>query len=164
MQNLQQLLTLLIKSPIDFVLVGGFAAVLHGSNQTTRDIDICLSLDLQQIELLREVLAPIHPIHRLSPEKISFLTFPENFSDTTELYLSTDWGILDVMSRIEAVGGYFDLLRNAKKIDLLGSSCFIISIDDLIKSKRALGRHRDIATILELEAIQREIAPHPVKA
>ena len=39
MQNLQKLLQFLVQSPLDFVLIGGFAAVLHGCNQTTRDID-----------------------------------------------------------------------------------------------------------------------------
>lgn len=80
MQNLQKLLQFLVQSPLDFVIIGGFAAVLHGCNQTTRDIDICFVLSPEQIQLLRQILKPLHPRHRMTHEKLSFLTHPESLA------------------------------------------------------------------------------------
>ena len=104
MQNLQQLLEFLVKSPLEFVLIGGFAAVLHGCNQTTRDIDVCLVLSPEQILLLREVLKPLNPRHRMTHAKLPFLQHPEN----------------------------------------------------LEKSKKSLGRHKDLVIVQELESIKSE--------
>lgn len=156
MQNLQALLKLLIQSPVDFVLVGGFAAVLHGSNQTTRDIDICILYSPEQIHSLREVLRPFNPHHRMEDAKRSFLDTPEDLSLAQDLHLMTDLGPLDVISRVMGVGGYYDVLKNSQEIDLYGGRCYLISIDDLIKSKKILGRHRDLVTAMELEAILKE--------
>lgn len=73
-----------------------------------------------------------------------------------DLHLMTDLGPLDVISHVMGVGGYYDVLKNSQEIELYGSRCYLISIDDLIKSKKALGRHRDLVTAMELEAIRKE--------
>ncbi len=41
MQNLSELVRRLIVADVEFVLVGGFAAVAHGVTLVTRDVDIC---------------------------------------------------------------------------------------------------------------------------
>lgn len=156
MSNLQHLLKFLIKSPVDFVIVGGFAAVLHGCNQTTRDIDICLVLNSEQIRLLRKVLKPLNPKIRTAHERPSFLTTPKDVTNIKELHLETDLGVLDIISNVENVGNYYDVLKNSVELELFAGRCFVISIDDLIKSKKALGRHRDLAVVEELEAIKKE--------
>lgn len=156
MQNLQKLLEFLVQSPLDFVLIGGFAAVLHGCNQSTRDIDICLVLSPNQIQLLREVLKPLNPRHRMTTQKLSFLTEPKDLTGIKNLYLETDLGVLDIVSQVEAVGDFHDVLKNAAEIEIYGGHCHLISIDNLIQSKKALGRHRDLVVVEELEAIQRE--------
>ena len=73
-----------------------------------------------------------------------------------KLYLETDLGVLDIISHVEAVGNINDLFKNAIEIEMYGSQCHLISIDDLIKSKTALGRHRDLVIVEELRAIQSE--------
>lgn len=156
MQNLQALLEFLVKSPLDFVLIGGFAAVLHGCNQTTRDIDVCVAFSPDQIAQLRTILSPLHPKHRMTTDKRSFLDQPQDVTRLKNLYLETDLGVLDLVSRIEAVGDYYDVLRHAEVIEIFGGHCHLISIDDLIRSKRALGRHRDLIVVTELTAIQGE--------
>lgn len=156
MQNVQKLLQFLVQSPLDFILIGGFAAVLHGCNQTTRDIDVCLMLSPEQIQLLRKTLKPLHPKHRMTHDKLDFLTHPKSLKGIKNLYLETDLGVLDIISKVEAVGNFLDVMKNAIEIELYGSSCHVISIDDLIKSKTALGRHRDLVLVEELKAIKNE--------
>lgn len=154
MQNLQQLLRFLVQSPIDFVIIGGFAAVLHGCNQTTRDLDLCFILLPDEIQTLRHVLKPLNPVHRTLANKPSFLTHPEDLMNIKNLYLETDLGALDIMAHVEGVGDYYSVLKNVMEIELYGGKCFLMSMDDLIKSKTALGRHRDLIVVEELEAIR----------
>ncbi len=156
MQNLQKLLQFLVESPLDFVLIGGFAAVLHGCNQSTRDIDVCLALSPEQVHALRQILGPLRPRHRMTHEKLSFLEHPKDLTGIENLYLETDLGVLDIVSRVEAVGNFYDVLKNATQIEIYDGRCHLISIDDLIKSKKALGRHRDLVVVEELKAIQSE--------
>jgi hypothetical protein len=155
-QDLQALLKLLIQSPVEFVLIGGFAAVLHGCNQTTRDIDICVVYSSEQVYLLREVLKPFHPRHRMEEAKGSFLDTPKDLSEKQDFHLITDLGPLDVIYHVEGVGNYYDVLQNSQEIELYEGTCYLVSIDDLIKCKRTLGRHRDLVTAMELEAIRKE--------
>ena len=82
MRNLQSLLKLLVHSPIEFVLVGGYAAILHGANQTTRDIDICILYSVDQIQRLRSILASLHPRYRIDSSPITSLHFAKKFESS----------------------------------------------------------------------------------
>jgi hypothetical protein len=46
---------------VDFVVIGGLAATLHGSAQVTYDLDICYSRASANLRRLVEALAPFHP-------------------------------------------------------------------------------------------------------
>lgn len=154
MNNLQNLLKFLIQSPLDFVIVGGFAAVLHGCNQSTRDIDICVSLSTDHLDLIRKSLAPLHPRLRDLPDRPLLSDWKPAENMVSTLHLETDLGVLDIISHIEGVGNYLSVLSHATEINLFDSKAFLISLDDLIKSKKALGRHRDLAVVEELEQIK----------
>ncbi len=64
---LSQLLQRLCDADIDFVVVGGFAALLHGSTQVTRDLDVCAVLSSEDVAKLRAALQDLKPTHRLTP-------------------------------------------------------------------------------------------------
>ena len=76
MHTLAQLLDRLVESRIDFVLIGGYAAVLHGSSQVTQDLDICAVLTEENVGRLRDALRDLDPRHRMTAEKVSFLDQP----------------------------------------------------------------------------------------
>lgn len=156
MQDLQALLKLLVHSHVEFVLVGGFAAVLHGCNQTTRDIDICILYSPEQIHLIQDLLKPYNPRYRMETAKRSFLDTPEDLTKEQDFHLMTNLGALDIISHVEGVGSYYDLLKNGREIEMYGGKCHLISVEDLIRCKKALGRHRDMVTVMELEAILKE--------
>jgi len=71
--DLQRLLQRLDDAGIGFVLVGGYAAMLHGSSLLTRDLDVCAVLTSGNLEKLRDAFRELHPVHRLSPPQLSFL-------------------------------------------------------------------------------------------
>ncbi len=154
MQNLGKLLDLLLTAHIDFVLVGGFASVIHGSSMVTHDLDICILLDPEHIETLRQCLKPYHPTHRMTPQRLSFLEFPKDISNIKNLYLETDLGILDIINHIDGVGSFERVRQDAIEIEIYGKNCKVISIDDLIACKKAIRRPKDLAVARELEALK----------
>lgn len=154
MQPIGNLIQILLDHQIEFVIVGGMAAVLHGSSQVTQDLDVCAPLDVPHIEKLRECLAPFHPTHRMTPKKLSFLEFPEDISNIKNLYLQTDKGIIDVLGQISGVGDYSRVARLAVQVGVFGAKCQVISIDDLILAKQFMARPKDLATIKELKVVR----------
>jgi hypothetical protein len=53
---LSRLIQTLCDSEIEFVVVGGFAALLHGATLATRDLDVCALLSNEDVEKLRTAL------------------------------------------------------------------------------------------------------------
>jgi len=157
MQNLNALLKRLLDHNLEFVIVGGFAATLHGSSIVTKDLDICVPLSSDYIEKLRNCLKEIHPVHRMHPKKLSFLEFPEDTATTKNIYLKTDEGILDILGFVGGVGKFDDLKKNAIEISLFDHKCHVISIDDLISAKATMGSPKDLSTIEELKIIKSKI-------
>ncbi len=130
MSDLQRLLLRLSEAGIDFVLVGGYAAILHGSSALTRDIDVCAALTTENIEKLRDALRDAHPVHRLSVERPSFLDEPRPGVPLNHLYLHTDLGTLDLLSSITGVGDFERVVRDAVEVELFGHRIRAISLDD----------------------------------
>ncbi len=154
MSDLNQLLDRLLQSRLPLVLVGGYAGVVYGCTQVTRDIGLCMPLDPQIIGKLRNLLSDLHAIHRQTPQKLSFLEHPSDLANVKNLYLQTDFGPLDILSEIIGVGAYPVVAARAVSISLFGETLKVIHVDDLIRSKSAMGRERDLATVRELEAIK----------
>jgi len=153
MENLNNILEVLLRNEIEFVIIGGFAAVVHGSSQVTKDLDICLCINDEQIENLRKCLKPFNPKHRTSQKKLSFLEHPQDASGTQNIYLETDLGVLDIISEVKGVGDFERVLRGAIEIELFGHSCKVISLEDLIDSKKSMSREKDLTTTKELEIL-----------
>lgn len=154
MTNLNELLKLLLAHKIDFVLVGGFAGVVHGSSQVTRNLDIAMLLTSEQVEILRTSLKDIHPRHRMNPAfKPSFLDEPKNTEGVKNIYLDTDLGILDILTEVTGVGDFERIKAKSVEIPLFGFKCRVISAEDLIAAKEKLGRDKDRIVARELRAI-----------
>jgi hypothetical protein len=153
MHNLSALLQRLVEAGVDFVIVGGFAAVTHGSSYVTRDVDVCAILSPENTAKLRQALAEWNPRHRLTPGKLSFLSHPPDGQPIQNLYLETDVGVIDVLSSILGVGDFERLRRNAVEVEVDGVRYRVMSLEDLILAKEALGREKDLLTAKELRAI-----------
>lgn len=153
MSELNGLLQRLSDAGIEFVVVGGVAAVLHGSSMVTRDLDVCAVLSSQNLQRLREALRDLHPVHRIAAEHQSFLENPAPGVSLRNLYLQTDLGALDLLGEITGVGDFEQVLGSAIEVDLFGRKVKVISLGQLIKAKDALGRPKDLAAVAELRAI-----------
>lgn len=155
MQNLKALLEKLVQSNVDFVLIGGFAGVVHGSTMVTQDLDICAAMTDETLTNLRAALKDLHPKHRMNPSfKPSFLDNPKNISEVNNIYLETDLGILDILSTLPPVGDFALIKERSVKIPIFGKVCRVISVEDLIAIKESMKRPKDIQSVEELKLIQ----------
>lgn len=153
MKPLHLLLQRFADAGLEFVVVGGFAGVLHGSSYVTDDLDVCAVLTAENLKKLRTALADLHPVHRITHKKLSFLEYPPAGEAVANLYLETDAGVVDVLGTILGLGDFEALRQNAVEIPLFGRRCRVISLEDLIKAKEAMGREKDLLTAKELRAI-----------
>jgi predicted nucleotidyltransferase len=153
MHTLNQLIQRLADSGVDFVVVGGYAGVLHGSALVTRDLDICALLTNENVERLRDSLRDLHPHHRMTPQKLSFLQVPKPGETVQNLYLQTDWGIVDILSSVLGLGDFERLKANAEPFVTGGRNCRLIGLEDLIAAKEVMGRDKDKLAAKELRAI-----------
>ncbi len=62
--DLAALLRALVAGGVEFVVVGGVAAVLHGAPITTRDLDIVPSRDRDNVERLAQVRGELETVVR----------------------------------------------------------------------------------------------------
>ena len=135
------------------MVVGGFAGVLHGSALVTRDLDICAVLTPANIEKLRAALRDLNPRHRMTPQRLSFLQTPAPGETANNLYLQTDWGVVDILSSILGLGDFESVKANSEFFEIGGKKCRLISLPDLVKAKVAMGREKDLLAAKELRAI-----------
>ena len=157
MTDINNLLQRLCDAEIDFVIVGGFAAMLHGSSLLTRDLDVCAVLTRENVAKLRQVLRDLHPAHRLSEPKLSFLDNPGPDVEVRNLYLRTDLGPVDFLSAIAGVGDFESVRANSIEVELFGRRCRVMSLDDLIRAKEAIGREKDLQAVTQLRAIREKL-------
>jgi predicted nucleotidyltransferase len=153
MQDFSTLLKKLADAGLDFVIVGGFAAITHGSSYLTRDVDICAVLTSENVARLRAALADWNPKHRMTPQRLSFRDFPPADQPVNNLYLQTDMGVVDILSSILGVGDFERLKQNAETVEIDGRNYRVMSLTDLITAKETLGREKDLLTAKELRAI-----------
>ncbi|HTX32112.1 MAG TPA: hypothetical protein VMD09_12055 [Solirubrobacteraceae bacterium] len=139
---------------VDFVVIGGIAAVLHGSPQATYDLDICYATDTGNLAALADVLIELGARLKGVDDPVPFTPDIATLRKVELLTTVTSEGELDVLARPAGGPGYEALRRNADRFDLGGFSVLVASIDDLIAMKRAAGRQKDLAAIEELEAIK----------
>jgi len=153
MQDFSRLLQRLTDAGFEFVIVGGYAALTHGSSLITRDLDLCAVLSEKNVAKLRRILADWHPKHRMTPERLSFLEHPAPGVALQNLYLQTDVGVIDILSTILGVGDFERLKIKAEELEIAGRVYRVISLDDLIVAKEAMGREKDMLAVKELRAI-----------
>jgi hypothetical protein len=156
MADLTDIIGRLIRSKVDFVLVGGLAAVTHGSSMTTQDIDICCDFSTKNLLRLQSALKKLNPVHRMTPKQLPLELNEDNCANLKNLYLETDFGQLDCLGEVLGLGDFQTVKQQSESIEIDGATCRILRIDALITSKKAMGRPKDIETIHQLEVIQRD--------
>jgi hypothetical protein len=136
----------LLNGSVQFIVVGGVAAVLHGAPVTTFDLDIVPSRDEGNLRKLLHVLESLDATYRLPNRGIrptaSHLSSPGHHN------LITRCGPLDVLGTIGRGIGYEDLLPHTVEMQLgEGAKIRVADLSTLIQLKEQLGGEKDRAVL-----------------
>ena len=149
------LLERLVRGRVDFVIVGGFAGVVHGCTYVTQDIDICCDFAAPNLLALQQGLRDVHPVHRMTPERNKLELTQQNCGQFKNLYLDTDIGQLDCVAFVDGVGDYSQVKLASEVVEAQDMQLRTLSLDALIKAKRAMNRPRDRQALVQLQAIKK---------
>lgn len=156
----QELFDALARHRVDYVLIGGLAATLHGSSALTNDADICPEPSGENLERLAAALQDIDARIRsdAEPEGVPFSPDADFFGHMNFMNLTTRFGDFDVALQPTGSYGYDDLVQRATEMVIDGTIVAVASLADIIRSKEAADRPKDRATLPILYALQDEIA------
>lgn len=155
----EEIIAALEEHGVDYVVIGGIAALLHGSPHLTFDIDITPDRRRPNLERLSSALRDLKA--RIRTDEAGGQTFPfaqdaESLKRQDVLNLSTRAGNLDICFTPAGTAGYSDLKRDAITIDLGDQHPKVASLADVIRSKEAANRAKDRAVL----PVLREILAH----
>jgi hypothetical protein len=125
---------------VEFVLVGGLAATAHGASLVTFDIDVCFRQTADNCERLARALGRLE-MEIFPPRQIPITS--ELLQSYRLLHLRGPAGRLDLLVEVPGLGMYDDLFSETTRIDLLGISVPVLTLDQLIRAKSVLQQSKD---------------------
>jgi hypothetical protein len=132
--SLSEILKGLLEEKIDFILVGGLAAVIQGAPFTTMDVDIVHSQSSENIDKLRAFLKSVGAVHRRFDDKL-IKPKESDLSGKGHVLLATRNGPLNVLAVIEEGQSYDDLLEHTVNIRFRGHTLQVLDLKTLIELK-----------------------------
>ena len=146
---------------VDYVLIGGLAAVLHGSPTFTNDADICPRRTRDNLERLATALRDMSAKIRTDaePEGLAFACDAPFLERMKMVNLQTTYGWFDISFEPGGFpGGYEELVQHAIEYPVDDFVVLVASLHDVIASKEAANRTKDQAVLPYLYALEDEIA------
>lgn len=150
-------------SEIDYLVIGGFAAVLQGAPTMTGDLDILPNAAQSNVARLADVLRDLGAVvrePRSSQRRIEVTV--ELLQQTVaaapvggQLRTLTTAGPLDILWRLHDGRTYGDLLAGSELLTDDNFSVRVLGLDDLIEIKSSIGRPRDHAALPYLRELRR---------
>ena len=160
--DLDRVIATLARYDVRYVLVGGLAAAAHGSTLPTEDVDVVPARDRNNLDRLAAALEELGARIRAEgePDGVEFpCTGAFLLAMGAMLNLTTDAGDVDlVMQPAGFDAGHDDLDARAIDVELDGVVVRVASLGDVMASKRAANRPKDVAAMPYLEALAEEIA------
>jgi hypothetical protein len=156
MTDYRGLIRSLVAGRVEFIIIGGAAAIAHGASRLTEDLDVVYRREQRNVEAIIESLAAFAPYLRGAPQGLPFRWDAQTIWNGLNFTLTTSLGPLDLFAEITLGGTYDDLLPHTVMLDVFDSECLCLGLERLIEVKRAAGRPRDLDAIAELQALLEE--------
>jgi len=157
MTDFEALFRALDQHRVEYVVVGGAAAIAHGSSRFTQDLDIVYKRSGDNIDRVVAALQAYQPYLRGAPRGLPFMWDRETLSRGLNFTLETSVGAIDLFGEIPGGGTYEDLESASVELKLFGAPAKCLNLDQLIRAKRATGRPKDLEALAELEALREEL-------
>ncbi|GBU25713.1 hypothetical protein R83H12_02368 [Fibrobacteria bacterium R8-3-H12] len=141
----KDMIKILLEENVKFILVGGIAVILHGHVRGTKDLDLWVYANSQNAPLLIKALAKFGaPMQDISASDFEL--------EGTIFQIGTEPIRIDIITRIAGLN-FEEAMNNVNIMEIDGLQVPVISIEDLIKNKKASGRFQDLADARVLEKI-----------
>jgi predicted nucleotidyltransferase len=154
--DLAQVIPPLAEAKVDFILIGGMAAILHGSARVTFDVDLVYSRARENTERLAAALVPYKPYLREAPPGLPFTWDAKTIRSGLNFTLTTELGDIDLLGEVARRETYSDLLPHSFDVDAFGVRFKCVDLPTLIRIKEAAGRKKDREAIAELSVLLEE--------
>jgi predicted nucleotidyltransferase len=145
----ERILEVLARHGVRFVVIGAVAAIAQGSPLPTEDVDVTPARERENLERLAAALLELEAKLRVEgePEGVPF-PFDAVSLERNELWtLRTPHGDLDIVFVPAGTRGYEDLQRDAIVVDFGHTRVSMASLADVIRSKEASGRPKDVSRL-----------------
>jgi hypothetical protein len=150
--DFKRILADLNEAGVRYVLIGGIALIRHGVVRATRDVDVIIAGDTENISRMRSLIdswPATRPDGSPVPE--------ETISAGRTVNLATPHGDLDILAERSPPLSFEDLLVRAEVRRVDGVEAAICSLADLVALKRLAGRERDLVDLRDLEIAHGEL-------
>ncbi len=160
--DLPALVAALCDAEVEFVIVGGAAAVLHGAPITTNDLDIVHRRTPQNVARLLEVLQRLDASMRYDPTHRGLRPTTEMLAGRGQINLSTSLGPLDPLCELDAGQGYDELLPHTQLMRDGTRMLQVLDLPTLIAVKTKAGRAKDRLVLpILIATLQERDQPKP---
>ncbi len=154
--SLSDILEGLLKAQVDFILVGGLAAVIQGAPVTTIDVDVVHSQSPENISRLLAFLKSVDATHRRLDDKM-LEPKERDLSGKGHVLLTTRIGPLDILAVIEGGRSYEELLYHTVEIDFRGHTLRVLDLNTLIELKKSSQNPKDKQRLPVLKETLRQL-------
>lgn len=143
---------------VEYVIVGEVAVFIHGWETISAKLEIAYSRKNENLIKIVDVLSKFSPGFRGLSEKLPFTFDISTLQNEINFTFETDIGDIDLLGEVAGVGSYEEVEANSVIMNLYGFDVHVLSLEGLIKAKRAAGRTKDLLVLPELEALREALS------
>ncbi len=151
--SFREILELLNKNEVEYIVVGGVAAVIQGAPVTTFDLDALVRLSDDNAERLSRALEDLDARYREHQSTIR--PTKEDILAGGHLLLLTRAGPLDVLGFVGDKDRYEDLIDRSSEVAMTVGTFRVLDLEELVRQKKASDRAKDRAMLELLEEVLR---------
>jgi len=142
-RDFAEMLSALSEAGAEFLIVGAHALAAHGTPRATGDLDVWVRPTPANARRVMQALtafgAPLHD-----------LTLDDLTRSDTVFQIGVPPSRVDILTGVSGVQ-FDDAWPRRVALDVEGAAVSVISREDFIRNKRAIGRPKDLADIDSLE-------------
>lgn len=150
--SLTDIVLRLVDASVDFILVGGLAAVAQGATMSTFDVDIVHSRTEDNLDRLLDALIGLDACYRGRPGGERLPPERTALAGPGHSLLMTSLGPLDVLGEIEGHRSYAQLIEHTECVTFAGRAVHVLSLEMIVELKRASSHPKDVRALPVLEA------------
>ena len=151
---------ILNEEKVEYVVLGGFAAVLRGSPVTTRDLDVIPDRNPENLDRLGRALNRMNAKIRVVGEPVATkIDGPFIANMPHMLNLVSDFGDIDLTFTPAGSTGEYAVWKLNATSELIAEGLIVsvASLDDIIDSKKTANRAKDHLSLPYLESLRDEL-------